>query len=195
MELIMTPENLLSSSVWVTRIKTYFKVMDFDQNGFLSLSDFEAIADRMIQLQENPSKPEEIREVFRSLFQTVMAGGTAVDSDTMIGEEELLGNVAKAIALVESSQEVGRRKNEVFFDLVDTDNSGEISYEEYRKYLAIYSGGDDPDRAKKAFESLDVDGNGSITRDEFIEGHIKYWFTLPSDQGDAPLPYGPLIET
>ncbi len=195
MELTMTPENLLSSSVWVTRMKTYFKVMDVDHNGFLSLSDFEAIADRMLQLPDNPSKPEEIRELFRSLYQNMIAGGTAVDSNTMIAEEEFFGNAAKAVTLVESAQEVGRQKNEVFFDLIDTDHSGKISYEEYRKYLAIYSGGDDPDRARKAFESLDVDGDGSITRAEFIEGHMGYWCTLPSDKTDGPLPYGPLIDT
>jgi len=90
---------------------------------------------------------------------------------------------------------VGRQKNEVFFDLIDTDNSGEISREKYRKYLTIYSGKDEPERAYEAFASLDTDGNGSITRTEFIEGHMKYWWTTPEEQGDAPLPYGSLINT
>lgn len=190
----MTPEDFLSSSAWIVRMKTYFKLMDVNGDGVLSLSDYETIADRFVKLQGNSSNYEVIRTLFHDLFQYIIAGGGAVDANTMIGEEEFITNAAKAVTVIESSLEVGRQKNEVFFDLIDTDHSGQISREEYRKYLAIYSGEDQPERADKAFNSLDTDGNGSITRAEFIEGHMGYWFTLPRDQTDAPLPYGPLID-
>ncbi|NER38301.1 MAG: hypothetical protein F6J93_30825 [Oscillatoria sp. SIO1A7] len=191
----MSPEKFLSSNVWVARMKTYFKVMDADQNGFLSLSEYEEIAERLVQNQKDRSKDEEIRAVFRSLFNNFVAGGNQVDPETQIPYEEFLANAAKAVSLMQSSREVGKRKNEVFFDFVDTDGSGEISREEYRKYLAIYSGGEDTDRADRAFDSIDVDGNGSITRAEFIEGHLHYWFESTSDPSYSPLPYGPLVDS
>ncbi|MDY7003399.1 MAG: hypothetical protein SWX82_05385 [Cyanobacteriota bacterium] len=71
----MSPEQFLSSPVWRTRMKTYFKLMDVDKNGVLTLSDFEEIANRLIQLQNDSSKNEEIREMCHSLFQHFMAGG------------------------------------------------------------------------------------------------------------------------
>ncbi|WP_158069429.1 EF-hand domain-containing protein [Moorena bouillonii] len=191
----MTPEDFLSSSAWIVRMKTYFKLMDVNGDGVLSLSDYETIAARFVKLQDNSSNSEVIRTLFHDLFQNFLAGGGAVDTNTMIGEEEFITNAAKAVTVLESSREVGEKKNEVFFDLIDTDDSGQISREEYRKYLAIYSGEDQPERAYKAFESLDADGDGSITRAEFIEGHMGYWCTLPRDQTDGPLPYGPLIDT
>ena len=191
----MSPEEFLSSNIWVTRIKTYFKVMDTDGNGFLSLSDFEEIAERLIQNQNDSSKDEEIRAVFRSLFDHIVAGGNQVDPEAQIPYEEFLANAAKAVSSIESTYEVGTRKNEVFFDFVDTDSSGEISREEYRKYLAIYSGAENTDRADRAFDSIDVDGNGSITRSEFIEGHMRYWFEPTSDPSYSPLPYGPLVDS
>ncbi|NER52063.1 MAG: hypothetical protein F6J92_36570 [Symploca sp. SIO1A3] len=190
----MTPEDFLSSSAWIVRMKTYFKLMDVNGDGVLSLSDYETIADRFIKIQGDSSNSEEIQTLFHDLFQYVIAGGGAVDANTMIGEEEFITNAAKAVLGLESSLEVGRQKNEVFFDLIDTDHSGEISREEYRKYLTIYSGEDQPERADKAFNSLDTDGNGFITRAEFIEGHMGYWGTIPSNQTESPLPYGPLIE-
>lgn len=176
-------------------MKTYFKVMDTNGNGFLSLSEYEEIAERLVQNQKDRSKDEEIRVVFRSLFNNFVAGGNPVDAETQIPYEEFLANAAKAVSLMQSSREVGKRKNEVFFDFVDTDSSGEISREEYRKYLAIYSGGEDTDRADRAFDSIDVDGNGSITRAEFIEGHLHYWFEPISDPNYSPLPYGPLVDS
>jgi len=190
----MTPENFLSSNIWVARVKTYFKLMDVNGDGFLSLSDYEEIANRLIELQGNSSDPEAIRTLFYNLFQNMIAGGASVDASTKITEEEAVANAAKAVSVLQSAPEVGRQKNEVFFDIIDTNNSGEISREEYRKYIAVYSGGDQPERADKAFDSIDTDGNGSITREEFVEGHMGYWFTHPNDQDQSPLPYGPLVD-
>ena len=191
----MSPEELLSSNFWVAKMKTYFKVMDTNQNGFLSRSEYEEIAERLVQNQSDRSKDEEIRGVFRSLFDNFVAGGEQVDAETEIGYEKFLANAAKAVSLMQSSREAGRRKNEVFFDFVDTDGSGQISREEYRKYLAIYSGGEDPDRADRAFDSIDVDGNGSIARAEFIEGHMHYWYEPTRNPSYSPLPYGPLVDS
>jgi len=190
----MTPENFLSSSIWVARVKTYFKLMDVNGDGFLSLSDYEEIANRLIELQGNSSDPEAIRTLFYNLFQNMIAGGASVDASTKITEEEAVANAAKAVSVLQSAPEVGRQKNEVFFDIIDTDKSGEISREEYRKYIAVYSGGDQPERADQAFDSIDTDGNSSITREEFVEGHMGYWFTHPNDQNHSPLPYGPLVD-
>ena len=192
----MSSQEFLSSTFWVTKMKTYFKVMDVDQNGFLSLSEFEEIAERLVQLQDNASKAEDIREVFRLLFQYFVAGGDPVDSETQIAEEEFLAKTANTIFLSPpAAVEVGKRKNVVFFDSIDTDGSGEISPEEYRKYLAIYSGGDDAERAKQAFDSIDIDGNGLISRDEFVKAHIHYWFERVEDPNYSPLPYGPLVDS
>ncbi|NER22296.1 MAG: hypothetical protein F6J96_16665 [Symploca sp. SIO1C2] len=190
----MTPENFSSSSIWVARVKTYFKLMDVNGDGFLSLSDYEEIANRLIELQGNSSDPEAIRTLFYNLFQNMIAGGASVDANTKITEEEAVANAAKAVSVLQSAPEVGRQKNEVFFDIIDTNNSGEISREEYRKYIAVYSGGDQPERADQAFDSIDTDGNGSITREEFVDGHMGYWFTHPDDQNHNPLPYGPLVD-
>lgn len=198
----MSPETFLSSNVWVTKMKTYFKAMDVDRNGFLSLSDYEEIAERLLQNQGEQSNSEEIREVFRSLFEHMVAGAVPVDGETKISEEQFLANAAKVISLIQSSPEAGKssfeagkRKNEVLFDLIDTDRSGEISREEYRKYLVIYTGKDDADRADQAFDSIDLDRNGSISRDEFIECHLRYWSEHASDPSSSPIPYGSLVDS
>ena len=189
----MTPQDFLSSSVWVMKMMTYFQVMDVNQNGFLSLSDYEQVADRLIQQQNDPSKSEEIHKVFHSLFTNFVAGGEP-EKNGQVDPETFLANAAKAVSSMQSAPEAGRKKNEVFFDFIDTDSSGVISQKEYRKYLAIYSGEENPSRADQAFASMDLDGDDIITRDEFVEGHMRYWFELNSDPAGQPLPYGPLVD-
>ncbi len=192
----MSLEQFLSSSFWRAKMKTYFKLMDVDQNGVLTLSDYEEIANRLIQLQNDSSKDEEIRKMCRSLFQSFMAGGEPVDDNTQITEEDLIAKVAKMVSSAESSVlEVGRRKNEIFFDIIDTDHSGQISREEYRKYLAIYTGVEQPDHADQAFDSIDSDKSGSISREEFVEAHMQYWFETGDDRENPPLPYGVLVDS
>ena len=191
----MSPEKFLSSSIWCTRIKTYFKLMDVDKNGVLTLSDFEEIGNRLIQLQNDSSKNEEIRQMCHSLFQNFMAGGGPVDSNTQVSEEDLIANVAKTISSAELDKPLAlsRQKNELFFDIIDTDHSGQISREEYRKYLAVYTGVEQSDRADQAFDSIDSDKSGSISREEFVEAHIHYWFEIGGDKDNSPLPYGKLV--
>ena len=191
----MSAEDFLSSTFWVSKMKTYFQVMDTNQNGFLSRSEYKEIAERLVQNQSDRSKDDDIRTVFGYMFNNFVAGGKEVDDDAEIGYEEFLGNAAKAVASMQSSREAGRRKNEVFFDFVDTDGSGEISREEYRQYLAVYSGGEQTDRADRAFDSIDTDGNNTITRNEFINGHMHYWFEATSDPNYSPFPYGPLVDS
>ncbi|NES01922.1 MAG: hypothetical protein F6K22_03210 [Okeania sp. SIO2F4] len=193
----MSPEQFLSSSVWRTRIKTYFKLMDVDQNGVLTLSDFEEIANRLIQLQNDSSRNEEIREMCHSLFQNFMAAGRPVDSNTRISQEDLIANVAKIVSLTELDKALAlsRHKNELFFDIIDTDHSGQISREEYRKYLAVYTGVEQPDRADQAFDSIDLDKSGSISREEFVEAHRLYWYEIGDEKDNSPLPYGVLVDS
>lgn len=193
----MYPHEFLSSSVWVTKMKTYFKLMDVDKNGVLTLSDYEEIAERMIQLQSDRSRSEEIRGMCRSLFQYFVAGGAAIDSDTQINEEEFIANAAKTVSLIQVPDKVlkvAKHKNELFFDLIDADHSGEISREEYCKYLQVYTGEGKPEAANQAFDSIDLDGSGSISRAEFVESHRVYWFEHTSNQSHSPLPYGVLVD-
>ena len=188
----MTPQDFLSSSVWVLKMKTYFQVMDVNQDGVLSLSDYEQVANRLAEQQKDLSKSEEIYEVFRSLFHNFVAGGNP-ETNIQVDVETFLANAAKAVSSMQSAPDAGRKKNEVFFDFVDADASGVISQEEYRRYLAIYSGGDNSNRADQAFASIDVDGDNFINRNEFVEAHMRYWFEPTDDLASGPLPYGPLI--
>ncbi|NEO38919.1 MAG: hypothetical protein F6J90_22285 [Moorea sp. SIOASIH] len=171
--------------------------MDVDKNGVLTLSDYEEIAERMIQLQSDPSRSEEIRGMCRSLFQYFVAGGAPIDSYTQINEDEFIPNAAKTVSLIQlpdKVREVAKHKNELFFDLIDTNHSGKISREEYRKYLQVYCGEDKPEAADQAFDSIDLDGSGSISRAEFVESHRVYWFEHTSNQSNSPLPYGVLVD-
>ncbi|NES73100.1 MAG: hypothetical protein F6K24_51865, partial [Okeania sp. SIO2D1] len=175
-------------------------LMDVDKNGVLTLSDFEEIANRLIQLQNDSSRNEEIRQMCHSLFQNFMAGGGPVDSNTRISEEDLIANAAEAVSLSlaefpDKKYEVARYKNELFFDIIDTDHSGEISRQEYRKYLATYTGEEKSDNADQAFDSIDSDGSGSISREEFIEAHRLYWFEIGDEKDNSPLPYGQLVDS
>ena len=67
-----------------------------------------------------------------------------------------------------------------FFQLYDKDRSGTIEMSEMVEVLetvyvmeGLMSGNMARDRAKQIFDELDIDGDGTLTCDEFVNGCMK----------------------
>ena len=68
----------------------------------------------------------------------------------------------------------------IFFQLYDKDRSGTIEMSEMVEVLetvyvmeGLMSGNMARDRAKQIFDELDIDGDGTLTCDEFVNGCLK----------------------
>ena len=64
------------------------------------------------------------------------------------------------------SQEERRRLGDIF-NSIDTDNSGDIDKNEFKKALALIGSNISEGDIGKIFERFDKNGNGTITYDEF----------------------------
>ena len=61
------------------------------------------------------------------------------------------------------------------FDLVDLNQDGSISKDEYRVTL-----GGSP-WTIVAFSSVDMNQNGEVSREEFVNGYVDYWFNFADE--------------
>ena len=55
------------------------------------------------------------------------------------------------------------------FDIIDSNNDGVISVHEYTVFFQIYN--IDPKYVAEAFQAIDTDKNGVISRDEFVAAY------------------------
>jgi len=88
--------------------------------------------------------------------------------DNTTEKKKLVGEDSERSALSES----GRAQVHKTFDAFDTDGSGDISYDELKSLLARMGISSSPESFGRITAALDEDGNGFITRDEFVN-----WYT------------------
>ena len=81
---------------------------------------------------------------------------------------------------------------EVLFYVVDSNHDDKIQWKEYQDYLRILQQEHDPDIAKYAFNAVDLNGDGILSKEEFISACLEFF----SSQDDTPSKYfyGPLVE-
>lgn len=93
--------------------------------------------------------------------------GEIADS-TKAAARHLAQRVVEVAGWVNKGQEKdSRTQQEKFFDILDVDQNGEISWEEYSLFLNAYAV--EEKRHQEIFQKLDLDKDGIISRDEWIE--------------------------
>ena len=61
------------------------------------------------------------------------------------------------------------------FRPLDTDDTGMISYDEWVKHFKAI--GVDPKYARASFDAMDADGDGKVSKKEFVDYHYEFFYT------------------
>lgn len=160
----------------------YFNVLDYNNDGVLEKQDFVDIADRLAEMrdyEEGSSRHTAIRQEILRMWTNARAlsgteGKEEVTLDDWLAHEQ---EVLDSNVLIESYVQGFAR---AIFDILDEDDDGVISEEEYLMFFRSFRG-DEGDGAL-AFEKLDDDNNGYLTRKEFLEAVTEFHL---SDDPDA----------
>jgi hypothetical protein len=170
------------------KLRRHHQVCDWDGDGTVSREDFESIAGNFAELRgEAPGSPvhQQLLEGFRSIWTTYWAPANA-GQDGHVTTDEFVAALTGAV-------EAGVRSDDVLlpllYEMIDADGSGQLSAAEHAKFLAAFKIG--AEDAAETFRALDTDGDGVVTKAEFLEAGAKFFFY---DEPDAPgnLFWGPL---
>ncbi|CAH1801858.1 unnamed protein product [Owenia fusiformis] len=195
-----------ASDIWKKKMKTFHTVCDRDNDGFLTRKDYEDIVVRMTaymkerKIEPSQSMLEAIRRNYvDEMWCEFVALGPNKGDTRKVSVEEFTINVFRslAIGLPESDKEkvaaisLCSSTAAFYFDVIDFDENGTISYDGYEGFLNLI--GADPRQAKTAFKSIDTDGNGTISREEFASAFLDFWLN-PSKEGVGELLFGKLVD-
>lgn len=161
----------------------YFNVLDYNGDGVLEKQDFLDIADRFARLrnyEEGSSQHTAIRQEILRIWTNARAlsdkeGDAQVTLDDWLTHEE---KVLDSEILVRSYV---RGIARAIFDILDADNDTRISKEEYVQFIRAFRG--EAEEGEVAFQKLDKDGNGFLTREEFLDAVTQFHL---SDDPEAP---------
>jgi Ca2+-binding EF-hand superfamily protein len=160
----------------------YFDVLDYNDDGVLEKQDFVDIADRLAEMRdydEGSSRHTAVRQEILRMWTNARAL-SGKEGKAEITLEDWLAHEQKVIdsnVLVHSYvQGIAR----AIFDILDANNDGVISEDEYLKFFRSFKG--DAEDGEIAFQKLDDEDKGYLTRQEFLDAVTEFHL---SDDPDA----------
>ena len=170
-----------------------FALLDVDDDGTVDKMDYTASADRLVTaFGFAPGSPESrlVREQYARLWDEVTLPMDA-DGDERVGVAEFAAGFDTFVtARGEGYREHIAPVADAFYDLMDTDGDGRITRTEYLR-MAGSAFRMTETAGQAAFDRLDLDSNGWLSREELHLANEQY-FRSPDEHSPGNWLFGPL---
>ncbi|MCX5193322.1 EF-hand domain-containing protein [Streptomyces sp. NBC_00249] len=151
-----------------------FDLLDTDRDGYISQADFTALADRLIAGVGEPADSPKSRALHDSKahYWTSMTRLVPAEGGGRVSRDAFVTGLAQSPDRSKISDMV-RPSVEADLALADRDDDGVVDMSEFKKlYGAI---GVPAAEAEEIFRTLDRDGNGELTLDEWLEAAMEFF--------------------
>ncbi len=156
-----------------TKILHFFNVLDHDGNGILEQEDFELVSDAICDIRELASNSTERLNMgikAHGIFVQVLKD---LQKDTaIIRKEEWIKFFERQI--LSRSEDYIANVSSYLFSIFDQDSDGFIDEKEYLDMFKAY--GLYTAQAKKAFDLLDLNGDGKLSKQEVVKAFEEFFF-------------------
>jgi Ca2+-binding EF-hand superfamily protein len=169
----------MASELQRRKIAVVFSAMDVDTDGFLTESDFAALAARWTSnrgLAPDSASAARLTAIMMGWWETLLAASDA-DGDGKVSIDEVLRVVDGLAADLEPVAATAT----AMFEAIDANGDGRISGAEYRQLIETWTG--QPTDTGEVFGLLDADGDGYLSLTEFVVLWTEFW---AGDNPNAP---------
>jgi len=159
----LSPEEFLELK-W----RKFFKVLDVDHDGEVTLKDHEIMGQRFAAASAVPDERKAVIEKqYINLWNQIYNNDGKTEAVTM---DELVQHyhVVGRPALVQ----ICRDTCPLEFQAIDADGDGSIQVEEFRNFFRLFC--KDDSNADKSFEVIDLNKDGVLSLEEFTEAWIEF---------------------
>lgn len=170
---------------WTQKMITYFKRIDFDHDGSVTRADFEGMAARFSE-KLDADKGKALTAQLLTICDTFLAsmgGGSAITQDAFVASMTKLVDDPSMKAKLEGPLPL-------FFHVIDTNNDGLISKEEYGVFFDIL--GLEKGLSDAAFIAIDTDKDGNLSEKEFVTAGSDFFLNKGGDH-PSDIFWGPLV--
>jgi Ca2+-binding EF-hand superfamily protein len=152
------------SEFWRRKMRTLHGLFDVNNDGVISFDDFVILADKFGDLGHlNPDEIEEFKSIMKSTWEAQWGEITPYNLITI---EQYLCDMHHVVN-DKSLRKKCHRFLPYIFQAVDHDRSGEISLNEFKVFFKCLGLTDED--AAVAFAMIDVNGDGKLSKKEFVK--------------------------
>ena len=177
---------------WIMKMKTGFSYLDLDGDGYISETDYVGWIKGLAR--SFPDMTEEQRKLLESKHTRVW--GNLLDGKGKGPEYKVDENmyIEKVLCIVNEKGSEDTIRNEWLanFTVMDCDQDGVISKAEHRCF--IEAGQHKPNGHIVAFSAIDQDMDGKITRDEYADAGVEFFFNFVDETKRSKYFFGPLVQ-
>ncbi|MDV9193095.1 EF-hand domain-containing protein [Streptomyces sp. SR27] len=163
-----------------------FDLLDADGDAIVTWSDYQKLVDRFVG-SYGISKDDRRARALQAGYQMAwleLLRHSGSDGDRLTKDQFV---AASRLAVVDTSRlNVVEGLAHAMFDLIDSNYDNEVDKEEFHTYVTKVWRVDSPE-AMEAFVRLDTDGDGCISRSEFIRAQREYYFSNDPDAAGSLL--------
>ncbi len=178
------------SDFWVRKMMTHFTRLDANGDGVITEEDFDAIADRFIEVGGLDNQGAEALRSNLNAIWTNYWNAADTDRDGRVTPDEFVTSMTHVVSAPELREKVGGPLP-LFFKAIDANSDGEISATDYENFFKCI--GIDPSLAEGSFNAIDSNGDGVLSEDEFVAAGEEFFL---SEDVNAPTQnyWGPLVD-
>jgi Ca2+-binding EF-hand superfamily protein len=167
-----------------------FNSLDHDGSGVISQEDLAQSAEATAQVRGYKSGSPEYQSLYEKMVTSPWQDLVKMDADGdgKVTLDEYIAYFDKPA----SDPTVNRfitNGGEALFNAGDSDSDGEISLENFKKMNLAWQ--PDEAQAEQTFGKLDTNGDGAISKEEFL-GHVKDFFFSDDPESPGNLILGPV---
>lgn len=166
------------------KYRSYFGFLDVYNEGFITKATFDQICENLCMVYS--ASPEKVRMLKAEIPKWWMHFQDLAE-DGKISEQRYV-DVIRSCFLLPTTLKTYRDNIAlaigIIFDIIDADKNNNISIQELSKYYSAF-GCTDQKFLRKVFETLDTNGDGLISRKDYLDINDKYFFNADSNSGCA----------
>ena len=178
---------------WIMKMKTAFVWHDVNGDGYITEQDFASWIKEMIKLF--PDMTEEQKKVLEAKHGRVwgdLLDGKGKGPDYKVTESMYIEKFFNVVSK-EGAEDMMRKEWNNNFTVQDTDQDGVIFKAEHRRFFEARKQ-IDPNGAIVAFSAIDKDMDGVISREEYVEAAMEFFFNFSDEIKPSKHFFGPLVK-
>jgi Ca2+-binding EF-hand superfamily protein len=167
--------TIASGDLLDQKIDICFAHADIDKDGVIDASDILALAARVIAAAGVPFDSPEAIALLRSsdAWWQALIREFDVNTDGRVRKDEYRAALRRMAGREDAVERVLLPGAEALWQLMDRNDDGEISPTEFSAFQRAF--GSSPEVTRIAFEKLDTNGDGVLSRDEIIASFLGFF--------------------